>query len=248
MIHPRMATMLVGRPDRRRPWPRPALQGCSGAAAARTWDQLSVDGDTSTNDTVFLLASGAAPAAAVAAGSPRRRGWRAPSTRSAGRSRASRRPTARGPRRSSPCQVAGAADVADARARRPGGRLEQPGEGGRPRPRPELGPMPGGGNARLATRRPRGRRPATPTRRAGRRPPATVDPAGSASRSAAHRLRRAGAGPLPSTGPPSGPRWTPRRSSSASTSASAPAPARPWLRPHRGVRARELGVLDVSRG
>ena len=38
-------------------------------AAARTWDQLSVDGDTSTNDTVFVLASGAAAASPVGAGS-----------------------------------------------------------------------------------------------------------------------------------------------------------------------------------
>jgi len=33
--------------------------------AARTWNQLSVDGDTSTNDTVFVLASGASGAATV---------------------------------------------------------------------------------------------------------------------------------------------------------------------------------------
>jgi len=36
---------------------------------ARTWDQLSVDGDTSTNDTVFVLASGGSAAAPVTAGS-----------------------------------------------------------------------------------------------------------------------------------------------------------------------------------
>ena len=34
-----------------------------------TWDQLSIDGDTSTNDTVFVLASGASGAAEVAPGS-----------------------------------------------------------------------------------------------------------------------------------------------------------------------------------
>ena len=39
-------------------------------AAARTWDQLSVDGDTSTNDTVFVLASGAAGGATVEPGTP----------------------------------------------------------------------------------------------------------------------------------------------------------------------------------
>jgi len=69
MIHPRMATMLsivltdaVVEPSVLRDILRPA--------AARTWNQLSVDGDTSTNDTVFLLASGASPAAPVLADSP----------------------------------------------------------------------------------------------------------------------------------------------------------------------------------
>jgi glutamate N-acetyltransferase/amino-acid N-acetyltransferase len=61
MIHPRMATMLSL-----------ILTDASAAPATlfallspivqRTWNQLSVDGDTSTNDTVFLLASGAAGA------------------------------------------------------------------------------------------------------------------------------------------------------------------------------------------
>ncbi|MEW5989973.1 MAG: bifunctional ornithine acetyltransferase/N-acetylglutamate synthase [Chloroflexota bacterium] len=69
MIHPRMATMLsVILTD------AAASPGLLAAilrpAAARTWNQLSVDGDTSTNDTVFLLASGASPAAPVVAGSP----------------------------------------------------------------------------------------------------------------------------------------------------------------------------------
>jgi glutamate N-acetyltransferase/amino-acid N-acetyltransferase len=36
----------------------------------RTWNQLSVDGDTSTNDTVFLLASGASAAGPVLPGTP----------------------------------------------------------------------------------------------------------------------------------------------------------------------------------
>jgi glutamate N-acetyltransferase/amino-acid N-acetyltransferase len=45
------------------------LSGLLRPAAARTWDQLSVDGDTSTNDTVFVLASGAAGARPVSADS-----------------------------------------------------------------------------------------------------------------------------------------------------------------------------------
>ena len=67
MIHPRIATMLsIVLTDAA---VDPAtLHGLLRPAAARTWDQLSVDGDTSTNDTVFLLASGAAGAGPVAAG------------------------------------------------------------------------------------------------------------------------------------------------------------------------------------
>ena len=69
MIHPNMATMLsVILTDAA---VEPAvLWGLLRPAAARTWNQLSVDGDTSTNDTVFVLASGATPSAAVTAGSP----------------------------------------------------------------------------------------------------------------------------------------------------------------------------------
>ena len=69
MIHPRMATMLAivltdagVDPD--------VLAGMLRPAAVRTWNQLSVDGDTSTNDTVFVLASGVAGNAAIEAGSP----------------------------------------------------------------------------------------------------------------------------------------------------------------------------------
>jgi glutamate N-acetyltransferase/amino-acid N-acetyltransferase len=61
MIHPRMATMLsVVLTDAA---VEPAiLHSVLRSAAARTWNQLSVDGDTSTNDTVFLMASGASGA------------------------------------------------------------------------------------------------------------------------------------------------------------------------------------------
>jgi glutamate N-acetyltransferase/amino-acid N-acetyltransferase len=69
MIHPNMATMLsvvltdaVVAPD--------VLWGLLRPAAARTWNQLTVDGDTSTNDTALVLASGAAGGPAVTAGSP----------------------------------------------------------------------------------------------------------------------------------------------------------------------------------
>ncbi len=68
MIHPHMATMLafivtdaVARPA----W----LGRMLGRAVAGTFNAITVDGDTSTNDTVFLLASGASGAPFIAAGS-----------------------------------------------------------------------------------------------------------------------------------------------------------------------------------
>jgi glutamate N-acetyltransferase / amino-acid N-acetyltransferase len=68
MIHPNMATMLsVVLTDAAA---EPAvLWSLLRPAAARTWDQLSVDGDTSTNDTVFVLASGSSGASPIVDGS-----------------------------------------------------------------------------------------------------------------------------------------------------------------------------------
>ena len=83
----------------------------------RTWDQLSVDGDQSTNDTVLLVASGASGAAPLARRAPKQRRcspW--PSRQWPARWRASRPPTARAPRSLITCQVSGAADDIDARA------------------------------------------------------------------------------------------------------------------------------------
>jgi glutamate N-acetyltransferase/amino-acid N-acetyltransferase len=68
MIHPRMATMLSVILTDAAVAPE-TLWGMLRPAAARTWNQLSVDGDTSTNDTVFVLASGASTAAPVETGS-----------------------------------------------------------------------------------------------------------------------------------------------------------------------------------
>ncbi|MEJ7697289.1 MAG: bifunctional ornithine acetyltransferase/N-acetylglutamate synthase [Candidatus Limnocylindrales bacterium] len=69
MIHPNMATMLsIVLTDAA---VEPAvLWNLLRPAAARTWNQLSVDGDTSTNDTVFVLASGASGAAPVLPATP----------------------------------------------------------------------------------------------------------------------------------------------------------------------------------
>src|SRR4029078_11588600 len=69
MIHPNMATMLSIVLTDAATSPN-VLWSLLRPAAARTWDQLSVDGDTSTNDTVFVLASGASGAAPVRADSP----------------------------------------------------------------------------------------------------------------------------------------------------------------------------------
>jgi glutamate N-acetyltransferase/amino-acid N-acetyltransferase len=68
MIHPNMATMLSVVLTDAAIAPE-VLWGILRPTAARTWDQLSVDGDTSTNDTAFVLASGAAGSAPIAAGS-----------------------------------------------------------------------------------------------------------------------------------------------------------------------------------
>ena len=68
MIHPQMATMLSVVLTDAAVAPS-TLWGLLRPAAARTWDQLSVDGDTSTNDTVFVLASGASGAAPAEDGS-----------------------------------------------------------------------------------------------------------------------------------------------------------------------------------
>ncbi|HEY3165419.1 MAG TPA: bifunctional ornithine acetyltransferase/N-acetylglutamate synthase [Candidatus Limnocylindrales bacterium] len=115
MIHPRMATMLSIVLTDATIDPA-ALYGLLRPAAARTWNQLSVDGDTSTNDTVFVLASGAARAARIAAGTHQ--------AADLGRAiEAVARDLARqqaadgeGATTLITCQVSGAADDADARA------------------------------------------------------------------------------------------------------------------------------------
>ena len=61
MIHPNMATMIaVMMTDA--PLAPAELDGHLRAAVERSFHRISIDGDTSTNDSVFALASGAAPA------------------------------------------------------------------------------------------------------------------------------------------------------------------------------------------
>jgi glutamate N-acetyltransferase/amino-acid N-acetyltransferase len=69
MIHPCMATMLayvLTDLD----VPRPLLDRIVGEAVDRSFNSITVDGDTSTNDTVLLLANGAAGNKPLKAGTP----------------------------------------------------------------------------------------------------------------------------------------------------------------------------------
>jgi glutamate N-acetyltransferase/amino-acid N-acetyltransferase len=115
MIHPRMATMLsivltdaAAAPD--------TLYALLAPVAQRTWNQLSVDGDTSTNDTVFLLASGASGTRPVVTASPEAEEL-GRAIEAVARSLA-RQQAADGEGASTliTCQVSGAADDHDARA------------------------------------------------------------------------------------------------------------------------------------
>jgi glutamate N-acetyltransferase/amino-acid N-acetyltransferase len=115
MIHPRMATMLAVVLTDATADPA-TLDAILRPAAARTWNQISVDGDTSTNDTVFLLASGAAGAAPVTIGSPAAERLTA-AVEAVARDLA-RQQVADGEGATTliTCRVAGATDDADARA------------------------------------------------------------------------------------------------------------------------------------
>lgn len=115
MIHPNMATMLsvlltdaAASPD--------VLASMLGPVAARTWNQLSVDGDTSTNDTVFLLASGAVEGALVSPGTSAAAALAAAVEAVARDLARQQAADGEGATCLLTCQVTGAADDADARA------------------------------------------------------------------------------------------------------------------------------------
>lgn len=114
MIHPRMATMLAYVLTDAAVTPED-LSALLRPVVARTWDQLTVDGDTSTSDTVYLVSS-AASGATVARGDP---GWGpfAAAVEAVCRSLA-RQQAADGEGATSliTCVVTGARDDADARA------------------------------------------------------------------------------------------------------------------------------------
>ena len=114
MIHPRMATMLSVILTDASVAPS-TLHALLSPVVQRTWNQLSVDGDTSTNDTVFLLASGAAGASVAAAS--REAALLGGAIEAVARSLA-RQQAADGEGATTlvMCQVSGAADDYDARA------------------------------------------------------------------------------------------------------------------------------------
>lgn len=115
MIHPRMATMLTYVLTDAAVDPAP-LHRMLRPIVSRTWNQLSVDGDTSTSDTVFLVASGASGAAPVREGTPE---WTALAHAVEAVSRSlARQQAADGEGANSliTCQVSGATDDVEARA------------------------------------------------------------------------------------------------------------------------------------
>jgi glutamate N-acetyltransferase/amino-acid N-acetyltransferase len=115
MIHPRMATMLAVILTDASVLPA-TLHSLLSPIVQRTWNQLTVDGDTSTNDTVFLLASGASRArpATTASTEAEILGSAIEAVaRSLARAQAA---DGEGASTLITCQVSGAADDADARA------------------------------------------------------------------------------------------------------------------------------------
>src|SRR5207237_3684077 len=68
MIHPAMATMLSAITTDAA-IPRPVLESVFRRVVERTFNCLTVDGDTSTNDMVLLIANGASDAKVEGAGS-----------------------------------------------------------------------------------------------------------------------------------------------------------------------------------
>jgi glutamate N-acetyltransferase / amino-acid N-acetyltransferase len=115
MIHPRMATMLALVLTDAAAEPA-TLRSVLAPVVERTWNQLTVDGDTSTNDTVFLLASGAAGGPAIEPGSEAFASFAA-AVEAVARSLA-RQQAADGEGATTllTCQVTGASDDAQARA------------------------------------------------------------------------------------------------------------------------------------
>jgi len=115
MIHPRMATMIaVILTDAAA---SPELLGeLLREASAATFEQTSVDGDTSTNDTVVVLASGASDADAPRKGSPEAAELGAALTGVCSSLARQQAADGEGATTLITCVVTGAADLVDARA------------------------------------------------------------------------------------------------------------------------------------
>ena len=229
MIHPNMATMLSVVLTDAAVTP-PVLWGLLRPIAARTWDQLSVDGDTSTNDTVFVLASGASTAAPAEAGTPEAAVLGAAIEAVARDLARQQAADGEGATTLITAEVTGAADDADARAVARAvisSSLVKAAAHGRD---PNWGRIAGAaGNARLADAavlEAAGLSENEAVRREGRRPTSTPRGCGSRSRaipcSTAPRAARSR-----STARPPERRWPSRNSSSRSTSAWARGEARP---------------------
>jgi glutamate N-acetyltransferase / amino-acid N-acetyltransferase len=115
MIHPRMATMLAVLLTDAVVSPA-TLHGLLRDATVRTWNQLSVDGDTSTNDTVFLLASGTSAAGPVLPDTPEAAALGASIEAVARELARQQAADGEGATTLVTCQVSGARDDVDARA------------------------------------------------------------------------------------------------------------------------------------
>ncbi len=226
------------------------LHGLLRAATARTWNQLSVDGDTSTNDTVFLLAAGASAAAPIVPGTAP-----AAALGSAIEAVARARPPAGGRRRGrdDPDHLPGLGRPR--RRRRPGGRPRRGLAAASSRPPPTVATRTGAGSparpatpasARLAVLEAAGLAHADAAPAPGPRPSSTPTGCGSRSPATSSSTGRR-AGRSPSTGRRPAPRWTAPEILIRLDLGLGDGQRRGLrLRPDRGVRDRELGVHDVS--
>ena len=114
MIHPNMATMLLFMTTDAKVEPA-ALQKALSTVVPATFNQISVDGDTSTNDTVLLLASGLS-GAEIVDGTPDYDTFVAALTEAAEHLRRELAGDGEGATKLLECTVTGAPDLATARA------------------------------------------------------------------------------------------------------------------------------------
>ncbi len=114
MIHPNMATMLLFMTTDAKVAPA-VLQKALSTVVPATFNQISVDGDTSTNDTVLLLASGLS-GAEIAEGTPDYDAFVAALTEVAEHLSRELADDGEGATKLLECTVTGAPDLATARA------------------------------------------------------------------------------------------------------------------------------------